>query len=135
MQDFINAPIHADADPLVTLRIFRQNSGDTLCIKVNHSICDAGGLKEYVSILSNVYNMLLSGEECVVEPNLGRRDQTQIFQNRDPKSLAMKGFPTPTWTLPQKAGTQPLHAFCTVNKTQFAALKQYARDNLATVND
>ncbi len=133
---FVNEAIHADVDPLVDLRIIREKEADTVCIKINHSACDAGGLKEYVWLLSDVYSMLATCGRTSIQPNLGRRDQRQIFERTiDPKTLAMKGFPTPTWTIPQKAGIERLHAFSTISKAQFKIIKQFATDKKATINN
>jgi len=71
-----------------------------------------------------------------VQPNLGRRDQSQIFgRMKDPRSLAMKKFPTPTWAFPQEIGSELLHAFSTVSQAQLQVIKQYAYDKKVTVND
>jgi NRPS condensation-like uncharacterized protein len=136
VEAFVNDPIHADVDPLVATAILREKNGDTVCIKVNHSVCDGGGLKEYVSLLSDLYSMLVTCGRSSVQPNMGRRDQSLLFQRtKDPRTLAMKGFPKPTWTLLQKEGSEPLHSFRTISKPQFEAVKKYAHDKKATVND
>jgi len=136
LETFVSSPIRADLDPLVRARIFRGRNTDTLCIKINHSVCDGGGLKEYVFMLSNIYNTLVSGKECIVLPNLSRRDQSQIPQlAKDTKSLAVKGFPQPTWTLLQKAGTEPLHCFRVIPKPRFEVIKKYAQNKSTSVND
>ena len=136
LEVFINQPIHADVDPLMSTRIFREEKSDVLCVKINHSACDAGGLKEYIALLSNIYTMLIRGKQIIAEPNLGRRDQSQVFQStKDLKSLDMKGFPTPTWVFPQKEGNERLHAFRTITKGQFKAIKVYAKSKGATIND
>ena len=136
LETFVSSPIRADLDPIVRARIFRGRNTDTLCIKINHSVCDGGGLKEYVSMLSNIYNTLVRGEKCIVSPNLGKRDQNQILQlAKDTKSLAMKGFPQPTWTLLQKAGTEPLHCFRVIPKPRFEEIKKYAQNKSTSVND
>jgi NRPS condensation-like uncharacterized protein len=136
LQNFINEPLHANVDPLVNSRIFRGQESDTLCIKVNHSACDAGGLKEYVSLLAGFYSMLVTCGRSSLQPNMGRRDQSQIFQcTKDPKSIAMKQFPTPTWTLPQKQGTKPLHCFSIIPQAKFESVKEFAKSKKTTVND
>jgi NRPS condensation-like uncharacterized protein len=136
LQAFINAPVSALVDLLVTSKIFRGKDFDTICIKMNHSACDAAGLKEYVAILANIYNKTAAGEKFALQPNLGRRDQTQLFElTKDPKSLALKDFPGPTWAFPQKEGTQPIHAFRAISCVQFEAIKKYAHDNNVTIND
>ncbi len=136
LDNFINEPIHADVDPLVHVGVFRGEEGNVVCVKVNHSACDAGGIKQYVSMLSDVYQALAANREVVVQPNLGRRDQTQLFERtKDAKSRAMKGFPTPTWTLPQKEGAERLHCFANVPIEKFLAIKEFAHSKNATVND
>jgi NRPS condensation-like uncharacterized protein len=136
LQAFINEPVHADEDPLVTLRVFREREVDSVCVKVNHAACDAGGLKQYVALLSNVYSKLCAGQDILVQPNLGRRDQSQIFERtKYPRSLAMKRFPMPTWAFPQEIGSELLHALRTVSEEQLQVIKHYAYDKKVTVND
>jgi NRPS condensation-like uncharacterized protein len=137
IQAFINEAMHADADPLVRSRVFREKEADTVCIKVNHSACDVGGLKEYVSILSDVYSRLCVDPKYSVQPNLcGRRDQIQIFEHiKDLDRIEPSGGPRPTWTLPQKGGISPLHSIVRIPRERFNAVKKYARDKKATIND
>lgn len=134
---FINEVMHADADPLVVTRVFREKEADTVCIKVNHSACDAGGLKEYVSMLSDVYSRLCVDPGYYVRPNLcGRRDQSQVFEHiKNLGCIEPRGGPRPTWTLPQKDGTSQLHSIRHITRERFGAIKKYARDKKATVND
>ncbi len=137
LADFINEPINACTNPLVITRIQRGKNTDTVCVKVNHSACDAGGLKEYTWLLSNIYNVLKSNGKHSFEPNLvGRRDQSQIFERtKAPRTFAMKEFPSPTWTFPHKKGIQRLHTFRTISKSQLENIKKFAASKKATVND
>ena len=136
LQTFINQPIHANVDPLVTAKVFREKGLDTVCIKVNHAACDAGGLKEYVLLLSDLYSMLVTCAKTSIQPNLGRRDQSQIFERtKNPKTITMKVFPTPTWAFPQKEGNERYHAFKILDQTRFKAIKNYAQTKKATIND
>jgi NRPS condensation-like uncharacterized protein len=137
LHDFINKPVHADVDPLIMTGIFREENEDTICVKVNHSACDAGGVKEYVGILAKVYNALCTNRQFSSQPNLGRRDQSQVFEQikDDLRSRVLKEFPRPTWTFPQKTGSEPLHSFSVIPQAQFEAIKKYAQDKKATVND
>jgi NRPS condensation-like uncharacterized protein len=136
IQAFINQPTDASVNPLVTIKILRGKDSDCLCIKVNHAVCDAGGLKEYVQILSGFYSRLVKFGECLFEPNLGRRDQSQIFERtKDCKSILMKEFPTPTWAFPQKEGNKRLHDFKVVSPEQFQAIKRFAQAKKVTIND
>jgi NRPS condensation-like uncharacterized protein len=137
IQAFINEAKHADVDPLITSRIFREKKTDTICVKVNHSVCDAGGLKEYVSILSDVYGMSLNNPNYCIKPNLlGRRDQSQVFDSiKDVDSVVPGAGPRPNWIFPQKEGTLPLHSILRLPRERFEAVKKYAHDKKATIND
>lgn len=137
IMEFINEAMHADEDSLVVSRVFREKEADTVCIKVNHSACDAGGLKEYVSILSDVYSRLCANPGYSIRPNLcGRRDQSQVFEYiKDLDRIEPRGGPRPTWTLPQKGGTSPLHSIRHITRERFGTIKKYARDKKATIND
>ena len=125
IQAFINESVHADADPLVVSRVFREKEADTVCIKVNHSACDAGGLKEYISILSDVYGRLCADPGYSIKPNLyGRRDQSQIFEHiKDLDNIEPRSGPRPTWTLPQKGGISPLHSIRHICMERFGAIE------------
>ena len=134
--DFINGVIRADADPLVTSRIFREKEADTVCIKMNHSVCDAGGLKEYVSMLSDLYNILGENPNYSVKPNLGRRDQSQIFGCiKDLNKVPPMVPPRPTWAFPQKSGNSPVHSIVAVPSERFGVIQKFAHDNRASIND
>jgi NRPS condensation-like uncharacterized protein len=134
---FVNEALHADRDPLVVSKIFREKEADTVCIKVNHSACDAGGLKEYVSILSDVYSRLCEDPRYSINPNLcGRRNQSQVFKYiKEFSSIEPKGGPRPTWTLPQKSGVSPMRSIRHIPKERFVTIKKYAHDKKATIND
>ena len=136
LMDFINTPILANRDPLVSARIFRKNSSDTFCLKLSHAAGDAGGLKVLTARLSDVYSSLLNGKEVSVLPNLGRRDQSQLFEyTKDSHSFQMTALPSPTWMLPQTEGTKPLHVFRQIGKIEFDGAKRFAKRSHSTIND
>jgi NRPS condensation-like uncharacterized protein len=89
-----------------------------------------------VSILSNLRTKLFAGAKLVAQPNLGRKDQTQLFEKtKDPKTLRLKRFPKPTWPFAQKPGDKPMQAFRTLTKYQFESLRKYARNHHSTINN
>jgi NRPS condensation-like uncharacterized protein len=128
---------HTDVDPLMTTRIFREKKMDTICFKANHSVCDAGGLKEYVSILSGVYGMLRNNPNYCFKLNLwGRRDQSQGFDSiKDLGNVVLGAGPRPSWTVPQKEGTLQLHFIIQLPRERFAVIKTYGHNKKATIND
>ena len=85
LEQFLVTPVDAEIDSLVQVRIFRiSETRDCLCIKINHAVCDAGGLKEYVGILANLYSELVYD----IEPKLNRPEVIERGQNQLIKTLS-----------------------------------------------
>lgn len=78
----------------------------TLVVKMSHGCCDAGGLKEYLALLADIYTHLLKNPGFCTQPHIqGRRDQKNYFAARginDPLALfdpQRQPLP-PTWAFP-----------------------------------
>ncbi|MDD5723015.1 MAG: hypothetical protein PHY29_04660 [Syntrophales bacterium] len=54
---FLAEPMHPCDDPQIMAQIFRDRQ-DTLCIKLNHMVADAGGIIEYIGLLGRIYREL-----------------------------------------------------------------------------
>ncbi|MDU9048413.1 MAG: condensation domain-containing protein [Candidatus Electrothrix sp. Rat3] len=98
-------------DPMVQAHIFRAET-DTLCIRVNHIVSDAGGLKEYVRLLSSFYATLKINPAFKPQSNLpARRSSKQItdllslYDRLKILLLSLRNwhdslFPRKNWTFP-----------------------------------
>lgn len=51
----LGATIDISSQPQLKIIVSREKVSDTLCIIINHMICDGGGFKEYLYLLSNLY--------------------------------------------------------------------------------
>ncbi|MCM3291508.1 hypothetical protein M3661_15360 [Paenibacillus sp. MER 180] len=111
LKAFICAPSDARVDPLISIRVFRSTY-DLICVKCNHACCDAGGVKDYISLLSSTYNHLSSSPNSPpTVPNKGRRDQGIVFDQLGYHNLleawdASEAQPIAKWAFPFDPSTE-----------------------------
>jgi len=142
LQNFIAQRYDFDHDCQVKVKIFRGES-DTVCLKVNHACCDAGGFKEYLHILINIYNRIFNDQLYDLESySSDSRSQDSIF--RLPEIITrvntMAGEENNlghTVAFPYIAGenTKQTVVIRKINRRKFNAIKIQARRNGATIND
>ncbi len=148
LQAFLTTNFDPTQDPLVHVRIFRQEH-DTICVKVSHVIADAAGTKQYVYLLSSLYNQLAQTPNLTVTPQLtGSRSMWQLISQLGWRGLvrAVKRgipdtyhrlFPMRYWNVPTQKGprTQQMYVFQHIEPEQFQAMKYFTRQHNATLND
>lgn len=94
--EYLASPPDPDHMPMLRLRIFRQETGDTLVLKVNHLATDGGGSKECAYRLAALYNRLDSKPDLRPTPNLtGRRSLRQVAEQLKAPALARLLATTP----------------------------------------
>ena len=145
---FMSTPINSLTDPLVQVCILRADT-DTLCIKVDHMVADACGIKKYIYLLASIYRRLADNPGYVPAPNLGgSRSLRQIsrrFGFLDKLRIIRSGFrdlkrrllPPTFWSFPLTAGI-PSNKTFTIRQfgpERFRAIKEYVHQYQATVND
>ena len=62
--NFLAEPLNTKQGIHVSVSLVRSEY-DTLCIKLSHMVADARGLLDYISILSNLYSKLQSGQDYI----------------------------------------------------------------------
>lgn len=109
---FLLFPMDPLTDPPLHVRLFRKDH-DVLCIKLSHMASDAGGLKELVYMISDIYGKLKSNPDYT--PNMNRngdrgfRQVYRQFSLADRLKIIKRGFLN--WksdTFPRKSWTFPL---------------------------
>ena len=75
------------------IRIFRTNANDTLCIKLNHTCSDAGGLLEIYDLLANFYTRLSNGEIITAPPLYIERSAMPFLTAMALKIPDLRGLP------------------------------------------
>ncbi|MBD3191064.1 MAG: hypothetical protein GF308_10490, partial [Candidatus Heimdallarchaeota archaeon] len=141
LREFVFEDIDPTKDPLFQFRIFRSET-DTLCFKVNHVIMDGGGIKEYLSLIINIYTSLEKEQSFEAIPNIsGSRGFDQVLR----KFGLFKKFvlflknraPKPSWCFPWSGINKTnknyiIHRFF---PERFRRIKQYGKERGATIND
>lgn len=105
IKNFLTGPLGLDGQQQVEVKLIHSSKGSAICIKVNHACSDAGGVKQYLSLLSELYTRL--GDDPKYRPLLseGRRDAKNYFDSLgidEPMALfnPQQGSEQPTWAFP-----------------------------------
>lgn len=132
-----------DADsPLVQAILLQADDHDALCLRLHHACADGGGMKDYITLLSQIYTELTLNPQYQPNPNLGERSARQVF--------AALGCQDPRLFLDRRMVAQPPAAgfpyhgggadrlriqMRRLDCRQLASLHSYARQHNATIND
>jgi len=143
--------VDVENDPMVQGVLIRTQSSDTLCVRVNHVIADAGGTKEVLYTIARIYSELMRSADYQVTPNIkGPRGLFQVLKNIGlffgMLSLFRSGFrniakhiwPLRVWKLVhQKKGPAEGKTYTIrhVEKDLFRKLKALGKAHQATLND
>ncbi len=66
-------------EPQLKLLVMRTGAFDSLCVIMNHMVCDGAGLKEYLGLLAGLYTKCVRGEK-MLPPVCGPRGTAQLFK-------------------------------------------------------
>lgn len=147
LEQFLVKPVDAEIDPLVQVKIFRNlDTRDCVCIKINHVVCDAGGLKDYVGLLAKLYTELACGIESQLHrTEVVERGQNQFIKTLPTKLIAALGERSqnfmqsaiPNWSFPSYGYHISHTAFVLerINGEQFCKMKNLAQQHNVTIND
>lgn len=145
--DYITSLFDPISGPQVRLRILRSGS-DMLCVKFNHLLADAAGVREYVYLLFDIYRRLEKEPQYVPVPNIhGTRGLRQVSRQlglRDrlgALALSVREFGIKCagmdWgPAPEPEGGFKDHViFRRIDSYDLRSLRDFASDNNATLND
>lgn len=133
---FVSAPCDPERELPLKVRLVRGEAGDTLCVKADHTLTDAAGLKSLLYLLAETCST-----GAIRQPVNPDRAFGQLLGRFSPFELAHAaagpGLPRPGAPLaagPFQAGSIFLeHAV--LEPEQFARLHSRARADGATIND
>ncbi|WP_349670690.1 hypothetical protein [Lacrimispora sp.] len=141
VNQFLVSEINTSTGPQIKLWVIRNGKADTLVILMNHMLCDAAGFKDYLYLLSSIYNKVRE-DANYHPPALGSRRLSQItkmfswkekikilfckndMSTHDPAQLKLEGDLK-----------SPFIEIRSITKETFLNLKEYARNHDATIND
>jgi NRPS condensation-like uncharacterized protein len=144
VQRFIESPLDMDNDPMVKLKLIRAEQYDTLCVKINHTCCDAAGVKEYIQLLSGIYCSIDQENNAYLpKPRIGgRKDQERLFSTlgiKNPEAgwNPLLEIPKTMWTFPLKQSSMDAARFqvCRLSQEQLQLIYTFGKARGATVND
>lgn len=131
-------------EPQVKILLLRGKTRDTLCVVINHMVCDGAGFKEYLYLLGSLYSQCEkdAGFDKKPEP-FGKRNLNQLLQNLSLKdklnivfSKSDSGKPDPAMVMPIKGNpTNPMIVLSSIGKEQLEAIHRYAKSRRASIND
>jgi len=131
------------AGPQVTARVIGGETKDTLCIIMNHMVCDGSAFKEYLYFLAGLYTELQTGQGSASRYRDGDRSPKQIYRHMGmldrmrvfllPSAYQKDGIVFPLRAEDRRGS--PFIARQTLIQERFAALREYGTKHGATVND
>lgn len=133
------------AGPRLRVNVMRGGRKDTLCIIVDHMICDGAGFRDYLYLLAEIYSAMESGSDgrSVVDGYPSRRDFAQVSDNIGLMRklgivLAGAGAPSenPAMRLPLRSDAKDARlARVVIKPADFTRIRTYAKFHKVTVND
>ena len=79
VERLLSSTIDIFREPQLKLYVLRSPSYDTLCIIINHMVCDGAGFKEYLYMLANLYTKCAAREDDIPAPAFYPRGVGQLF--------------------------------------------------------
>ena len=138
-------PLDHHAGPRMRVSVVRRDETDSLCVVVDHMLCDGAGFKQYLYLLAGIYTAMEGGSDGLdlVRGYSLRRDLGQVTQNLGArnrlravlsKGAGMGASPTPQLL----SGNGPAEAHLirvTVAASSLSTAANVARATGATIND
>lgn len=128
--------------PQVKITIIRNGKTDTLCVTINHMLCDAAGFKDYLSLLSSIYTGVEKDPGYCPVPLTGKRNLRQIMKTFSWFDRLKIFTGNNDMTKPDTAKfdfegdlKHPFIEMKTIPREKVRPLKDYAKLHGATVND
>lgn len=141
VNQFLVSELNASAGPQIKLGVIRDAQADTLVILMNHMLCDAAGFKDYLYLISSIYNNIRE-DASFHSPVLGSRRLSQInrmfsFKDRIKILFSKNDLSTHDPAKFQFEGdlSNPFIEIRSIPEEVFLKLKEYARNHNATIND
>lgn len=142
--DFLLTSVDHSIEPQLRIILVREETHDTLCIIINHMICDGTGFKEYLYLLCDLYSKCERSPEYDIKPQpLNKRDLNQLLKNLGLKEkldilFSKSDFdtPDPAMILPIRGDSQnPMIVITHIEKEQFTLIRHFAKERHTSLND
>lgn len=143
IQTVICSKTDAASGPQMLLYIVRSRTADTLCVIINHMLCDGAGFKELLYLLSLAYSRLRTDPGYRLPRQNGSRSEIQILQAfgcADKVKILTQRYGLSRHDDSVVLGLEgnrntPFIITHTIGRDRFLVAKAYAKRYGATVND
>lgn len=122
-----------------------SSSKDSLCILMNHMICDAAGFKEYLYLLCSLYSNLLKNPDYTVNYLFNGDRSINVINNKFSfkdkfKTLMVQGkesngFIDLNFPMSNEKEVKPFILMHEIPEDRFLSIKKYCKDHKVTIND
>jgi NRPS condensation-like uncharacterized protein len=129
--------------PQIRINIARSQACDSICIIINHMLCDANGFKEYLYMLSSIYSHLMKDVNYKPDFIMGSRSAQQIFKQFSIfekvkilfSSAKLSKYDSGVEFKFEGDTKNPFIGKHNISSDRFLSIKSYAKKNNATIND
>lgn len=128
--------------PQLRAGIVRGEKNDTLCITINHMLCDAAGFKDYLYLLSSIYNGIGEGPGYRPASAMNNRKIKQVLKALPRRERLNMMFQKGVTGEHDKTAfsfegnlENPFIEMRTIPRERFRLLRSCAKAHGATVND
>jgi NRPS condensation-like uncharacterized protein len=129
--------------PQLKIYLVGEQSPDTLCIIMNHMICDGAGFKEYLYLLSDLYTQSQNNMALTPSLEFPSRSARQLFANFSFSEKLKILFSKYDLSMPknqlayylQGDNSNPFFVTHRISKENFLTIKGYAKKRGVTIND
>ncbi|MDP4095037.1 MAG: condensation domain-containing protein [Bacillota bacterium] len=143
IQKLLGYTIDISHEPQIKIYIVRELNKDSLCIIINHMICDGAGFKHYLYMLCNIYNSLKGNPDNFPQLEFNQRSAKQLFSGlslyQKLKILFSKhdlSKQKVKYNISFEGDNKnPLFITTEISNEEIARLKLYAKNHDATLND
>jgi NRPS condensation-like uncharacterized protein len=142
VQQLLCQEVNLKNGPQIKVWLIRSSKADTLCIIINHMLCDAAGFKEILYTLGSIYTNLekqtgIPSNTMMKDRSFGQILKEFSFWNRL-KIFCSKSGLNPHGNLKFNFKGDPSNPFIEIRKIpneKFRLLKIYTKNHGATIND
>ncbi len=127
--------------PQLMMEVIRNNEFDTLCISMNHMLCDAAGFKDFLYMLSDIY-INIDKKPNYKLAAMDDRKIRQVFKTFSVRDKIKIMFSKNNTLVHDSAKfdlegdiDNPFIEMRTISKDYFCRIKAYAKEYSVTVND
>ncbi len=142
VQKFLYQELNLEKGPQMKIGVIREGKTDTICVLMNHMLCDAAGFKEILYKLATTYTCLENQKQIQIGSMIEDRSVRQILKACSLRDR-MKIYCSKAQLNPhgdQKFDfegdlSNPFIEIRKISRQQFLLLKSYAKNHQASVND